>query len=324
MHSATVADFLALKDVLQFMGQQGLKPCPCCSNIVKADIAEGSLTLLPVHSLETHRFVLRTDESMRVLRDSMRDQRVILTDTEFEKLESRMGYHYWPNSVLNAESLQYKAMRTLMFDWPHVYVINGVAQYDIAAFMDLSRAITPQNQKAVIAYEHLGEHVEHFTWPRRFNSCKSALDKGRLDSTATELLSLGPVLRHFFSEIVLKTPSLDALHDVATAMDALFDVLEALLCASRVAVDPDELDGVIVDHLRTAQHAFGVLYQKFKHHMPLHLAKMLRDFWSPHQLAGDRTQTPKPDAIGVCPPHPIQLRIWNHVGFVAPTFPRLA
>ena len=47
----------------------------------------GSLTLLPVHSLETHRFVLRTDESMRVLQDSMRDQRAILTDTEFEKLE---------------------------------------------------------------------------------------------------------------------------------------------------------------------------------------------------------------------------------------------
>ena len=162
VHSATVADFLALKDVLQSMGQQGLKPCPCCSNIVKADIAEGSLTLLPVHSLETHRFVLRTDESMRVLQDSMRDQRAILTDTEFEKLESRMGYHYWPNSVLNAESLQYKAISTLMFDWPHVYVINGVAQYEIAAFMSLSRAITPQHQKAIITYEHLSEHVEHF------------------------------------------------------------------------------------------------------------------------------------------------------------------
>ena len=116
--------------------------------------------------------MLRTDEYLRVLQDSMRDQRAILTDTEFEKLESRMGYHYWPNSVLNAESLQYKAMSTLMFDWPHVYVINGVAQYDIAAFMDLSRAITPQNQKAIITYEHLSEHVEHFTWPRRFNSCK--------------------------------------------------------------------------------------------------------------------------------------------------------
>ena len=41
VHSATVADFLALKDVLQSMGQQGLKLCPCCSNIAKADIAEG-------------------------------------------------------------------------------------------------------------------------------------------------------------------------------------------------------------------------------------------------------------------------------------------
>ena len=77
---------------------------------------------------------------------------------------------------------------------------------------------------------------------------------------------------------MLKTPSLDALHDAATAMVALFGVLEALLCASRVAIDPDELDGVIVDHLRKAQHASGVLYQKFKHHMPLHLAKMFRDF----------------------------------------------
>ena len=92
---------------------------------------------------------------MRVLQDSMRDQRAILTDTEFEKLESRMGYHYWHNSVLNAESLQYKAMSTLMFDWPHVYVITGVAQYDIAAFMDLKgdHAAKPEGNHNIRASE---------------------------------------------------------------------------------------------------------------------------------------------------------------------------
>jgi hypothetical protein len=274
VHSITIADFLALKDVVQSLGQNALKPCPCCSNIVKADIAEGSPTLLPLHSLERDRFALRSDQSVRNLQDSMRDQRASLSDAKFAELESRNGYHYSPNSILNALSLQYKPISTLMFDWPHVYLLHGIVQYDMDEFMSIARAITPSNQKAIISHETLGDHVEKWTWPKRFAPCQSAFVKGRLDATASEILSLVPVLRHFFADVVLKTPSLDALHDGATAMVALWDVLEAFLCATRAAIDPAELDIRILDHLRKAQHAFGVEYQKFKHHMPLHLAKM--------------------------------------------------
>ena len=127
-----------------------------------------------------------------------------------------------------------------------------------------------------------------------------------------------------FSETVLKTSSLDPLHDDATAMVALFDVLEALLCVSRVAIDPDEMDGVIVDHLRKAQHAFGVLYKKVQAPYAFALGEDAPRLWPPHQLAGDRTHAPTPRAIGVCPSRPIQLRVWNHDGFDDPTIPRLA
>jgi hypothetical protein len=73
-------------------------------------------------------------------------------------------------------------------------------------------------------------------------------------------------------------PGMAAMHDAARALIALFDVIEALLCASRNAIDWKELHDCIVTQLRLAQLAFGVAYQKFKHHMPLHIAEMYRKF----------------------------------------------
>lgn len=274
VHCATVADFLAIKDVLHSFGHGGLKPCPCCRNIVKSSIAEGSDVLLPTHSLECHRFHLRTDDSLRALQAELAASKPRLSSAKFAEMESRSGFHYNPKSILNDSELQYNAISTLMFDWPHVYLIHGICQYDTDAFMAEARAATPNNLKAIVTYETLHEHVSEWTWPQRWQSCKDVFIKGKMDSTASEQLSLATVLRYFFQEIVLKVPEMSMLHDAAEAMASLYDVLEAFLCASRDAITPQELHEHIVANLRKSQHAFGTEYQKFKHHMPLHIASM--------------------------------------------------
>jgi len=276
VHWCTIADFLALKDVLNHLGHSALKPCPICKNITKADLAVG--TLLPLHSLDKRRYQARTDQSIGELMEWMGAQHGVLGNTKFKELESRHGYHYNPLSILNDGELMYKPIKTLMFDWPHVYIIGGIFQYDMEQFMIKARAETPSNQQAIINYNTLGEHLANWVWPSRWSSCKDVFSKGKLDATASEILSVMPVVRHFFDEIVLKTPSLHVLHPGAVAISSLCDGLEALLCASRLGITSAELHERIVDHLGKAQAAFGTEYWKFKHHMPMHLADMYRLF----------------------------------------------
>ena len=73
--------------------------------------------------------------------------------TVFENLESRMGYHYNPNSVINDRELRYRCMSTLRYDWPHVYLQQGLFGKELEAFMQLARAISPNaNKPAVVRY----------------------------------------------------------------------------------------------------------------------------------------------------------------------------
>ena len=93
VHQWTICDFLAIKELLLSMGAGGLKPCPSCSNIAKDDIADGN-EVLPLSSLETHKWKRHTDESVREVQTYLREQKPGLSKTAFGDLESRMGYHY--------------------------------------------------------------------------------------------------------------------------------------------------------------------------------------------------------------------------------------
>ena len=194
-HAYTICDFAALKELLTSLGPTALKPCPACCNIVKDDVADGH-DLLPLSSLETHKWKLHTDQSVRDMQAYLRAHKGRISKTAFGELETRMGYHYNANSVIN--DLLFKSISTLRFDWAHTYFSTGLFGKELDAFIQLARAISPRKKPAFVTYDDLNDYLASWTFPAPYKACKLIFSNGSMAATMSEQLTVAPVLRLFF------------------------------------------------------------------------------------------------------------------------------
>ena len=275
-HALTIADFLALKQLLNAMGHNGLKPCPCCRNIVKDDIADGR-TLFGLSNLECARWRQHTDQSIRELHEHMRERKTHIGATAFGDLQSRLGFNYSAASIVCDATLAFKAVSTLVFDWPHVYLVNGIFGRELDAFMAFARAYTPPYMRSIVTYADLHEYLSRWTWSAHWDSCKLIFAKGKLSSTASEQLSAYPVIRKFFLDEIIGEPTLAPLHAAAESCVMICTSLELLQCASRRLIPAQELHDATIAHLRKHLEVHGTEWWVYKHHQAAHLAKMYKD-----------------------------------------------
>ncbi len=276
-HEITISDFKATKEVLCSMGHNGIKPCPICRNIYKDDVADGD-ELLGLSCLECNRWRAHTDDSIRKLQTYLSEKKPTLSKAGAMSLETRMGYHYYPSSILNDTDLKYKAISTLMFDWPHIYFIQGLFKVEFEAFFDLSRALTPNHLESVVSYKDLNAYVQQWVWPDRYQSCARAFLKGKLGATASEQLSVAPVVRKFFADVVMGSPDLSILHNAADSVRLCCEAIELLEGATRLINTPEEVHNGIMAHLKKHQEVHGTAFWVFKHHQAGHLGGMFRAF----------------------------------------------
>ena len=243
-HSCTLADFKALVELTGSMGPSGLRPCPSCSNIVKDDLADGH-ALLGLSSLEAKKWKLHTDQSVRDIQAHLCAQKGLMAKTRFTDLQSRLGFHYAENGILNDKRFQ--IMRSLRYDWPHAYLQQGLFGKELEAFMAMARDITPQGRKAIVTYQDLHDYVASWTWA----SCKSIFARERMTASMSEQVSVAPLARHFFHDIILAEPSLQDLHEAGHSAMLVCEVVETLQCASRCSklVPPCELAEKMHNHL---------------------------------------------------------------------------
>ena len=274
VHSQTIADALALKEVLHSMGHNGLRPCPKCLYITKDDVADG-VKFLPLSSLDCGRFVQRDDADLRSMHAFFREEKARLSATEFAKVESRKGFHYSERSLISDP--RFHPLKTLIFDWPHIWYSNGLLYYELDAFMTIAREATPKNKSPPITYDTLHEYFEQYIWPDRFRATNQIFSQGRLSATASEQHSCMPVLRNFFNDVVLNVPEVAHLHDGARSMIALCDAADALELAWRRANTGQQLHNSIYSFTVAHQRAYGKRFWHWKHHAALHLGNMYNE-----------------------------------------------
>jgi hypothetical protein len=270
-HAYTIGDFAALQALLMSFGPVALKPCPACCNIVKDDVADGH-DLLPLSSLETHKWKLHTAQSVRDMQAYLRAQKGRISKTAYGELETRMGYHYNANSVIN--DLLFKSISTLRFDWAHTYFSTGLFGKELDAFIQLARAISPRNKPACVTYDDLNDYVASWTFPAHYKACKLIFSNGSMAATMSEQLTVAPVLRlFFFEEVVLAPPELQALHEAARSAALVCEAVETLHCCSRNLVHPSVLRKVIRDHLALHKQVHGTEWWTLKNYLAQHIAK---------------------------------------------------
>jgi hypothetical protein len=212
-----------------------------------------------------------------------------LGPTAFADMEPIVdGYNWNPWNIIMNKRFDIDVASALHYDWAHTYVCDGIVDKEFGNSMKLlHRAITQNGARHACTYQNLGEYLKRWKWPKgRGNPLhlfdeehyKRFLNSGDFACSASEFLTLAPVIRRFLQCVAL--PSMpDDLKGIVQSMILGLEVLDMLQsCKIKNKVDPEKLRRAIKTHMDKFIEMHGEEAVRPKHHYALHLPDMLKKF----------------------------------------------
>ena len=281
-----LADEAALHSAYQCKGSSGLKPCALCQNIfdgksVRGIVERDTRDWARYHTCcNPKEFVLHTPESITAILTKLAGAIHTMSATKFGELTTRLGFNFVENSLLLDPVMRslVDPSEHLMYDWMHVYYVNGVFNTHVGQMMV---ALKPHG----ITYDTLHTYLSNWHWPSgvgtltgRETCCskraKSSMESGSFKCTASEGLSLYPVFAHFVQQSVMRSSSDDAKAHGQSFLD-LTTFLELVSSCARGVVTPEQLEKAVVQHVSSFKALYGVGPMIIKFHYSLHFPLFL-------------------------------------------------
>jgi uncharacterized protein (UPF0332 family) len=279
-----LADEPAVKEIYSCKGHSGAKPCLICMNAVSHNGQGGADGLhehgaypVSIRVLRLSAFKQHSDASLRYAVQKLHSMRA--PGRGFEALETLYGFGYNAYSLIVHERLNFRAASSLMWDWGHCYVCDGLADVEFGAFMKHMHT-----NRTEATYAELQSYSEGWSLPKSLpkvtqlfdeTAARNNLRKGSFTSSASEFLTLIPILIRYLTVICIAR---GACTPQVRSLAACLFVLELLQAIKRGVVDPDSLHYAIERHLKLFVEAYGDEFVRPKHHYVLHLGTMLRFF----------------------------------------------
>ena len=277
-----LADEPGIKEVLACKGHAGTKPCVCCMNAVAARPPAGAEGLykfseyaVSTEEFNIKAFKLHTDESMRAMVQKLHD----MSPNEAAEKEPVYGFSSNPYSLITDARMQLKVVSILMWDWPHCYVCDGLADVEFGLFMkDMHK------NRTSTSYHELENYVSGWTIPKSLPQVKKLLGevparnnlrKGSFTASASEFLTLAPILLRYITAVCMGRG--ECMPQVLSML-AVLHVIEMLQAVKTGVHNWRELQKAIEKHLNLFKDAYGEDHCRPKHHYVLHLAKCLAIF----------------------------------------------
>ena len=193
--------------------------------------------------------------------------------------ERETGLNFNPSGVLWDRSLRdvIDPIAMSMHDWMHIYIVNGIATWDVYTFLERLKV------KTGVGYPLIRQYMRAWTWPSwcDANAAQVFSDHRAGSSSlgdnfkagASEMLAMYPVLRHLIVSIIAP---LNSMSDEIDSILKLFVVLDLLSTIDHKPVTPEDLHAAIVEHLDSLKACYDDTHWKPKHHFAMHLAGFLR------------------------------------------------
>ena len=284
-----LADMPALKEMLGCKGHSGHKPCMLCRNATNHSIPGRPLHLvcpeaIPITMFDLDLFDQYTDENIReTLRrlDSHHDAFLAgrMSKAEFDARETVLGWTWARNNPILADKYRLRIASSVMFDWAHIYVNDGVADDELGRCMKVLRS-----PRADSSYRELGDYIARFTLPKSAPSItrlfsesanKNNLRKTSFTCSFSEFLTLAPIALRYFERVV---SARNQCMKWVTSMIAVLQVVVILMNLKSGTVPADSLTMAILNHLDLFKTAYGDSAVRPKHHFAVHLGPMLGRF----------------------------------------------
>ena len=274
-HAATIADFKAHAQLLCSKGQSGTKPCPMCRNVIdhkKSVVPLAGGGLLPFTSTDTTTWKLHTDASIRALVEKLRNASTHMGNPAFKELQTIHGWTHNPWNILADASLKYKAASTMIFDWMHVWCIDGVFARSFNSLMDeIHKKKLNKKREDLPTFADVHNYLQLWQWPKQFASARRICETGSFSATASETLSAAPVLAKYFLDVVRPMGGCNAAIDSFALACEVIPLLNEMV---RGYGTPQKLFDATKRCLESHLNAHGETNWVLKSHMALHLPLM--------------------------------------------------
>ena len=272
-------------------GASGLKCCLLCANIfnykVRRDIVELDATGIAQHHTthDASKLKLHTPASITAILRQLQNSHGTISKRAFEELETTLGWNYSPHGVLwnPIAKPHIEPSEKATFDWMHIIFVHGIFGVHMGQVMW-------RLKEEGVSYAKIHEFLQTLSWPRQHgkncgkDTCipkraRSCWDSVVFKCTASEGLSLIPILARYFTEFMHRDPAPSAVaKGVAANFLQLVFVVHLILRSARFKVAPATLQQAIGDYLRGFSQLFGQEVMVIKFHLLIHLPAHLKKY----------------------------------------------
>lgn len=289
--SIVIADEVALHFMYMCKGATGLKTCLLCQNVFNANdvrgvVAADSSGWAVAHTChDSEKFVPHTTATVIAIVRRLAAAKATLGKGAFKELEIRLGWKFAGGSLIESTRHLQIADPTehAVYDWMHVFFVQGVFNIHMGLLATAAHDFS-------ITYSTMEDYVSRWRWPVILESkigmsngplskkrAKTSWEAGIFKATASEGLSLLPVLAFFFERVGAATTSVDVKAHV-DCFQQLCAVVNIIRSAARARVDPASLRAAAEGYLKAFQDLYGTDPMVPKFHCILHFHKFLERF----------------------------------------------
>ena len=227
---------------------------------------------MPYTSTDPSSWKRHTDASLRLLVEKLRIAHRDLKDGVYKELATIHGYSHNPWNIIADAKLEYRAASTILFDWMHVWCVDGVWQRSLSSLMDSIKEKSKRGRRPDLPTSiDINSYLQVWSWPGQVHPARRVCEGESFSGTASETLSAIPVLSKFFRDVVMPMGGCDA--EIQSFFLAC-DVVERVNAMVRKVGTPRELLTATKAFLHSHLNAHGEYNWVLKFHLALHLPEM--------------------------------------------------
>ena len=283
--SACVMDEAGMRDMWQFKGASGRKPCGLCKNVVSKYVASqiDGTHFVGIDCSQINSCFLVTDDEVWEAHDHLASIHGIVTKKQFENMQSNLGINYNAVGLLSDASLrQWVFPTTACYDVLHCFFSNGLVAVEFGLFLKLLRdnGLELDRLQAQLQFDCSSQHPLNPATRSKLLSIPFFSEKYVWKASGSEILNMLPLLHYWYILFVKDT-------DIAVSCAAACKCFERLcerifflakLMATNHKAFCDLLENKQQEHHACFSTTYGFGAMKPKHHYALHIPRQWRKY----------------------------------------------
>ena len=283
--SACIMDEAAMREMWQFKGASGRKPCGLCKNVISKSVASQIESThfvgLDCSQIDCCQFV--TNEEVWEAHDHLQSIYRNVPKKTFESMQSNLGLNYNSIGVLADVTLRNWVFPTsACYDVLHCFFSNGLVAVECGLFLKLlqDHGLEKERIQSQIGFSCCSLHEMNVAQRRKLLSDPYFSERNVWKAAGSEILGMLPLLHYWYIFFLRGTEVANSCSAACQCFESLCERIFSLvkLLATNNNRFCDLLEVKQQKHHSNFSKLYGCEAMKPKHHYALHIPKQWRKY----------------------------------------------